>query len=141
MNFDRPFGDAKWSDSLDNCISLFKNIYEKLVNEETENYPYHYDILEKKNELYMKYYEKREKYESNIKISKNSKDPQSDIMNKMENFDKSEKDYFIKNINNFYESLLNTIKDNKLQYDNLKKEYQNFIMNNFSYQMNPDQMH
>ena len=43
---------------LNNCISLFKNIYESLVEEESKNYPYHYDILEKKNELYMKYYEK-----------------------------------------------------------------------------------
>lgn len=42
----------------DYCVEIFKDIYDKLIYEETRNYPYHYDILEYKNDLYMKYLEK-----------------------------------------------------------------------------------
>jgi len=113
----------------DNCINIFTNIYNILVKEETENYPYHYDILEKKNDLFTAYCDKREKFVSNIKIPKNSKDPQSDITNKKNNFDEEERMNYIQNINDYYESLLDNIKDNKLQYNNLKKEFDDFIMN------------
>ena len=36
------------------CEEIFYDVYEKLVKSENENYPYHYDILEKKQELYEK---------------------------------------------------------------------------------------
>ena len=111
-----------------NCVNIFKDIYQRLIGEETRNYPYHYDILEKKNDLYTKYCEKREKFVDNIKISKNSKDPQSDIMNKTQNFDNTERMTYLKNINDMYESLLEKSKDNKLVYNNLKKEYDNNIL-------------
>ena len=73
------------------CVEIFKDIYERLISEEKLNYPYHYDILEYKNDLYNKYLEKREKFVDNIKTNKYSKDPQSDILNKTQNFDKDEK--------------------------------------------------
>ena len=112
-----------------NCVNIFKDIYHRLIGEETRNYPYHYDILEKKNDLYTKYCEKREKFVDNIKISKNSKDPQSDIMNKTQNFDNTERMTYMKNINDYYTSLLEKSKDNKLVYNNLKKEFDDFILN------------
>ena len=112
-----------------NCINLFKTIYNKLVNEESKNYPYHYDVLERKDKLYEDYQNKREKYQSGIKIPKKCKDPQSEIMNKMQNFDQMERDNYIQNMNNYYESLLDNIKDNNLQYKNLKREFNNFIAN------------
>lgn len=112
-----------------NCVNIFKDIYHRLIGEETRNYPYHYDILEKKNDLYTKYCEKREKFVDNIKISKNSKDPQSDIMNKTQNFDNTERMTYMKNINDYYTSLLEKSKDDKLVYNNLKKEFNDFILN------------
>jgi replicative superfamily II helicase len=112
-----------------NCVNIFKDIYHRLIGEETRNYPYHYDILEKKNDLYTKYCEKREKFVDNIKISKNSKDPQSDIMNKTQNFDNTERMTYMKNINDYYTSLLEKCKDDKLVYNNLKKEFDDFILN------------
>ena len=112
-----------------NCVNIFKDIYHRLIGEETRNYPYHYDILEKKNDLYTKYCEKREKFVDNIKISKNSKDPQSDIMNKTQNFDNTERMTYMKNINDYYTTLLEKSKDDKLVYNNLKKEFDDFILN------------
>jgi len=112
-----------------NCVNIFKDIYHRLIDAETQNYPYHYDILEKKNDLYTKYCEKREKFVDNIKISKNSKDPQSDIMNKTQNFDNTERMTYMKNINDYYTSLLEKSKDDKLVYNNLKKEFNDFILN------------
>ena len=112
-----------------NCVNIFKDIYHRLIGEETRNYPYHYDILEKKNDLYTKYCEKREKFVDNIKISKNSKDPQSDIMNKTQTFDNTERMTYMKNINDYYTSLLEKSKDDKLVYNNLKKEFDDFILN------------
>ena len=112
-----------------NCVHLFEIIYQKLIDEEKENYPYYYDILEKKNELYQNYQIKREKFQSGIKISKKCKDPQSEIMNKMQNFDQSERDSYIQTMNNYYESLLDSVKGNQLQYKNLSKEYNRFILN------------
>ena len=82
------------------CVDIFKDIYNKLITEETLNYPYHYDILEYKNDLYCKYLEKREKFVDNIKTNKHSKDPQSDILNKTQNFDKDERMKYIQNISN-----------------------------------------
>ena len=112
-----------------NCVNIFKDIYHRLIDAETQNYPYHYDILEKKNDLYTKYCEKREKFVDNIKISKNSKDPQSDIMNKTQNFDNTERMTYMKNINDYYTTLLEKSKDDKLVYNNLKKEFDDFILN------------
>ena len=110
------------------CVKIFQDIYDRLISEEHKNYPYHYHILEKKNDLYMKYCEKREKFVDNIKIPKSSKDPQSDIMNKTQNFDNTERMTYISNINDYYQSLLEKIED-KLVYNNLKKEYNDFTMN------------
>ena len=50
-------------------------------------------------------------------------------MNKMQNFDQSEKDNYIQNMNNYYESLIDSVKENQLQYKNLSKEYNQFILN------------
>ena len=111
------------------CVDIFKDIYERLISEEKMNYPYHYDILEYKNESYNKYLEKREKFVDNIKISKNSKDPQSDILNKTQNFDNTEKMKYIQNVNNYYTLLLEKCKNDKLVYKNLKMEHEKYLMN------------
>jgi len=121
---------------LNNCIQLFNNIHTKLIEAENYNYPYHYDILNKKNDLYKNYLDKLELFKSKIKINKSSKDPISDIENKVEQFNQTEKFNYSLQIQEYYELLLDKLKkkygiysDKKQPYINLKKEYNNFILN------------
>ena len=71
------------------CRNLFNSIYEYLSNKELEEYPYHYDILEKKEEIYQEYLKKRETYRDNIKVT--STNAQYEIKEKMDIFDKKQK--------------------------------------------------
>ncbi len=115
------------------CRCLFNDIFEYLNKKELEEYPYHYDILEKKNELYQKYLDSREKYQSNIKVGSKTNDAQYEIREKMHLFEKKEKNTYITSIINYYESKLNDISklDNeslkKIQTSNIKKEMNEFI--------------
>jgi superfamily II RNA helicase len=124
------------------CKEIFYHIYDNLVEEEEKEYPFHYKILEKKQELYEKYLEDRNKFSSNIKIAKSSKDPQTDKNTKLDNYDKKSKEKYINDVSNFYQSCLNDIdrsdinKDIKrLQKNNLNRECRKFTSNpDFCYQ-------
>ena len=124
------------------CKEIFYHIYDNLVKDEEKEYPYHYIILEKKQELFEKYLEDRNKFSSNIKIAKSSKDAQTDKTTRLENYDKKYKEKYIKDITNFYQSCLNDIersdkeKDIKrLQKNNLIRECKRFVENpDFCYQ-------
>ena len=41
---------------------IFETIYQDLQNDEILNYPFHYDILEKKKKLFDDYIEKKKSY-------------------------------------------------------------------------------
>ena len=73
----------------DKCKGLFNDIYDYLSNKEIEEYPYHYDILEKKDELYQELLKKREIFRDNIKVT--STNPQYEIKEKMDIFEKKQK--------------------------------------------------
>ena len=77
------------------CKNIFHSIYESLDQQELEEYPFHYDILEKKDELYTKYEEKRTVFIDNIKINKNSKDAHTDKQTKVDRYDKAEQSKYI----------------------------------------------
>lgn len=117
------------------CRNIFDYIYNYLDKKELEEYPFHYEILEKKQEYYQKYLEEREQKKSNIKVS--SSNAQYEIKEKMEIFDRKEKTLFIQNILKFYDQkILFTEKneniDNKIrkiQLTNLKKEMNEFLQN------------
>ena len=118
------------------CKEIFYYIYDNLAKSEELEYPFHYIILEKKQELYEKYLEDRSKFSNNIKISKSSTDPQTDKNGRLEKYDIKYKEKYINDISNFYETCLNDIersdvnKDLKrLQKNNLNKEYKNFVNN------------
>jgi superfamily II RNA helicase len=125
------------------CKSIFENIFDSLDKQELQEYPFHYDILEKKQHLYEEYLSKRETYKSNIKVSQ-STNPEYFIKDKMETFDRKEKDVFIQNINNYYltkvgdlEKRYDEIKDEVIQKQitNLKREMNTFLQNpDFCYQ-------
>ena len=75
----------------DECITreIFNLIDKELYNREKEEYPFHYDILEKKKEYYEKYIEERKDYSSRIEIK--TKDAITEKREKMLDYDKREK--------------------------------------------------
>ena len=124
------------------CKDLFYYIYNKLAESEEKEYPFHYTILEKKQELYTKYLENRTKFSENIKISKQSKDAITDKTTRLDNYDRKQKEKYISDVSDFYLSCINDInrqdidKDLKnIQKININKEYKNFTDNpDFCYQ-------
>ena len=96
--------------NVETCKSIFYDIYDNLHSTELEYYPHHYDILEKKGELYDKYLEDRETFKSKIKISKSSTDARNDITEKMEKYDKRAEDKYIDDMNTYFDHCRNTIK-------------------------------
>ena len=124
------------------CKEIFYHIYENLVKAEEQEYPFHYKILEKKQDIYDKYSDDRSKFIDNIKISKTSTDAQTDKNTKIDNYDKKSKDKYINDVSNYYMSCLNDInrsnvdKDIKtIQKNNLNKEFNTFTSNpDFGYQ-------
>lgn len=117
------------------CLDIFNKIYEYLNTKESEEYPYHYDILEKKEELYREYVDKRVTYRDNLKVT--STNAQYEIKEKMDNFDKKEKREFTTKVMTYYDSKLNDIRKNdeiteevrRVQEKNLMREMNNFIVN------------
>ena len=117
---------------LDESVSkeIFYKLYKILNNEELNNYPYHYEILKKKNKLYQEYKKKREIFSSNIKIK--TKDAHTEKSSKLENFDNEMKNKFISDVINYYEICIENCqnKDNEsLKIKNLNKEL-NIFKNN-----------
>lgn len=116
------------------CKSIFYNLYESLNEKELEEFPYHYEILEKKEELYQSYRQKRDTFKDGIKIK--STNPEYEIKEKLIVFDRKEKDNYIFTMNCFFEQKMNQIKNNtiedqkkKKQINNLKKEINHFLQN------------
>ena len=105
-------------------FKLFTKLDSLLYKKEKENYPFHYQILEKKKELYDKYKDDREIFESKIKIS--TKDALYEKQDKLKEFDKKHKQLFIYQISEYYDSLFCKC-HSKQQKDNLKKEKNIFL--------------
>jgi len=105
-------------------------VYQDLQDREEYDYPHHYNILEKKDELYTKYIDKRELYSDSIKIK--TKDARNEKNEKMNKYDKAERDKYISEIRIFYEKCIDkcSVRDNsKHCKKNLEKELSEFINN------------
>ena len=115
------------------CKGIFEYIYEYLDKKELEEYPYHYEILEKKDELFTNYLNKREQFKLNIKIT--STNAHYEIKEKLEEFERKEKSIYVNNILSFYETKLSDINKREdesiksIQKKNLKGEMDEFLMN------------
>ena len=109
---------------------IFLKIYELLNREEELNYPYHYVILEKKNDIYNDYIEKRDIYSSNIKIK--TKDSYTEKKEKLERFDRDAKDKYISIMMDFYDTCINKCRgteNENVKIKNLTEELTKFIEN------------
>ena len=104
---------------------IFLNLYEDLQNEEHINYPFHYDILQKKSELFQKYTEKRTVYSESIKIKTN--DARTEKTEKMSRYDKDQKNKYISDMTDYYNKCI--YKCEGKAKSNLVNEYNNFIEN------------
>lgn len=132
-NFLPLFQNCKKKDLLpmilfhtDESISkeIFNIIDKELRETEEEEYPFHYDILEKKKEYYEKYLESRGDYSSKIKIK--TKDAVTEKREKMLEFDKREKNKYIENVVHYCGYCMEKCKKEK-QINNLKKELNEFL--------------
>lgn len=106
--------------------NIFNLIDKQLRDKEQKEYPYYQDILIKKQELYNDYLKRRSNYESNIKIK--TKDALTEKNDKMNSYDKTEKQNYISAIINYYDKYIQKSKD-KIVLKNLEKEKNKFIEN------------
>ena len=103
---------------------IFNMVDKELREKENKEYPFHYDILEKKREYYEKYIEDRNEYSSKIKIK--TKDAITEKREKMLDYDKNEKNKYIENMSRYYEQCISKCElDNQIK--NLNKELNDFL--------------
>ncbi len=117
------------------CKSLFNDFSKYLEDKELEEYPFHYEILEKKEELFQQFTEKLRSFESNLTIRKNSNNSTFEKNEKIEQFTRKEKDVYVQSILAFYEQKIgdinrsdidSTIKE--LQIKNITREMNEFLL-------------
>ena len=102
------------------CKKLFTELFTTIAQTELEEYPYHYDILEKMDELYIKYEEERLKFIEGIKINQNSKDALTDKQTKIERFDKKEQQKYEHSMKTYYEHCIHNCERNSEISDEMK---------------------
>ena len=109
---------------------IFTKVYHYLQDQEEKDYPFHYIILEKKDEKYKKYLEKRSHFSDSIKIKTN--DARNEKQDKMNTYDKEQRDCYITEISDFYDKCI--VKCESFSPDrivkcihNLKKELKAFL--------------
>tara|TARA_B100001094_G_scaffold279321_1_gene289406 strand:+ start:72 stop:2840 length:2769 start_codon:yes stop_codon:yes gene_type:complete len=120
------------------CKDIFMGLYEYLDTKELEEYPYHYDILEKKEELYQRFTDKLKSYETNIKMSKNSTNSRFEKAEKVDQFCKKEKEQYTIEMINFYEQKIKDIKRSDVSENIQEKQIQNLTKEMNSFLLNPD---
>ena len=96
------------------CNELFTNLYNVIDATELEYYPYHYDILNYKNDLYAKYRDKRQQFIESIKIG-NTNDALSEKQEKVERYDKDIERNYVQEVIKYYQSCIHNIKRHNVQ--------------------------
>ena len=104
------------------CKRLFTSLFEEIGKSELEEYPYHYDILEKKEELYIKYEEDRSKFIEGIKIGKESKDARTDKQTKVDRFDRQQQQKYELAVQQYYQQCIHNCTRNDELCDKIKKK-------------------
>ena len=106
---------------------IFYYLFNTLDLEEKRNYPFHYYLLEKKNEEYLESKKRQEIYRDSIKIK--TKDAYTEIQSKMEIFIKNEKERYIQKIIQNYHNCIEKCEENQIKKKNLQKEMYQFMKN------------
>ena len=114
------------------CKQLFTDLFTEIANSELEEYPFHYDILEQKDELYTKYKEKREQFIESMKIGKTN-DARTEKQTKTDRFDKNAERQYVTDILAFYGTCIHncersdvSLEVKKKQMKHLKKEMKEY---------------
>jgi hypothetical protein len=105
-------------------------VYQDLQDQEILNYPFHYKILEKKDGIYKKYLEKREIYSDSIKIK--TKDARTEKNEKMNKYDKEQRDKYISDMRDYYERCIDkckSLENSRKCISHLKRELSEFVVN------------
>jgi len=113
--------------NTETCYQIFYDLYHEIIKRELEEFPYHYDILEYKQKLYLAYRERSEQF--------NSKLTEEERFDKMEKFRRREMDAYVKQVSEYYQKLLGKIDENaeldvsvrSIQHDNLEGELVAFL--------------
>ena len=106
---------------------IFIKLYHLLNDQEKLNYPYHYDILKKKQTYYEEYVKKRDIFSSNISISIKTNDALTEKESKINQFDEESLSKYTSFMINYYHKCINNINDNDMASINLKRELSIFI--------------
>ena len=126
--FDNDMGPAIiFNVKVDICYDIFNDLYNEILKRELDEYPYHYDILNFKQKLYLSYKKRSDLF--------NSKLTEEERYDKMENFRKKELDSYIVLVSEYYQKLLYKIGENKelsdklrvIQHTNLHEEFTKFL--------------
>ena len=113
------------------CKKIFSELYTQIAKSELNEYPFHYDILEYKDELYTKYRDKREQFIESMKIGK-TKDAQTEKQTKVDRFDRNAERQYISDVLAYYESCIHTCERTappelkKIQIKHLKREMRDY---------------
>ena len=114
------------------CKSLFTELFKTIEDSELDHYPYHYDILEYKDELYAKYKEKRQQYIESIKVGKTN-DAYTVIQEKVDRYDKNLERQYHQDVIQYYQTCIHNVERSdrddslkKLQVKLLKKELKHY---------------
>lgn len=117
------------------CKRLFIEFSKYLEDKELEEYPFHYEILEKKEELFQQFTEKLRSFEANLTIRKNSNNSTFEKNEKIEQFTRKEKEQYVLSMLAFYEQKIGDVKRSDvsseiadLQINNLTKEMNEFLL-------------
>ena len=109
---------------------IFMKVYQYLQDQEEHDYPFHYVILEKKDDKYKKYLEKRSHFSDSVKIK--TKDARNEKQDKMNTYDKEQRDCYITEMGDFYQKCIMKCEvftpDRMVKcIHNLKKELKAFL--------------
>ena len=115
------------------CQTLFYQFCEHLETKELDEFPYHYDILEMKEDLYQAFSERQKTYETNLTIGKQCTNSSVEKAKKVEQFIQKEKEQYTFQMLQYYEQKLNDIQKSEhplkeKQYSNLSKEMNEFLL-------------
>jgi hypothetical protein len=119
------------------CYHLYEKLFEYLQNKELEDYPYHYDILEKKQELYLSFQKKQEQFSENISVKK-SDNSRLEKEEKMNRFCIQETQSYIRSMILYYEQKLKDIDRSDVSKECKQIQKKNLIREKEAFEKYPD---